>query len=206
MGKLVTVIGNSGSGKTLLTRLLCEAGPFRPCLEQHHDRPFQRLFMQDTAGYALPNQVDYLMLRAEQEYAARQTDGVYIQDGGLDLDFYLYTRYFHRIGYLSAEQLGLCERLHDLLRSLLPVPELIIMLDASEPVLAQRRAQRNRAIDISRSEDLAVMQALLGDWTSSLDRNPRSGSSILHIDSAGDIGFSRHLPGLIARIRTLESA
>lgn len=199
MSRLVTIVGNSGSGKTLLTQKLCAAGAFPSGLEQHAGRPFQSLFMQDLQRYAFPNQVDYLLLRAEQEYSVRQSTGpAVVQDGGLDLDYHLYTRYFHRIGYLSEETFDLCRRLYVLLRGLLPAPDLIIYLDTPLDVLAQRRAQRSRTLDITRSEDLALMQALLEDWLPNIPT-----SSLVRIDSAADQDFSASLGSLLARIRAL---
>ena len=67
MGKIIVVIGNSGVGKTTLCAALSAAGPFAVGLEQHAERPFQALMAADPPRYALANQVDYLLRRAEQE-------------------------------------------------------------------------------------------------------------------------------------------
>ena len=40
MGKLITVVGNSGVGKTALASKLCEIGSFVPFLEITEGRPF----------------------------------------------------------------------------------------------------------------------------------------------------------------------
>lgn len=200
MGKLVSIIGNSGAGKTLLARLLCEAGPFQAGFEQHTERPFQALFMRDTTRYSLPNQIDYLLLRAEQERAIRLSPVTAVQDGGLDLDFYLYTRYFYRKGYLSGEEFALCERLHALLRTLLPAPDLIVYLDAPVVVLAERRAIRSRALDISRSEDLDLMQELLDDWLARC-----APGSYIRIDAAGDWKFAHSLAPLVGQLHQLSA-
>lgn len=198
MGKLITVIGNSGAGKTLLTRLLCQAGPFQSCFEQHKERPFQVLFMQDLTRYALPNQVDYLLYRAEQERLARQSGTVAIADGGLDLDFFLYTRYFYHNGYLDLAGFALCERLYHLLRGLLPPPDMVIYLSVSLPTLALRRQIRNREIDIAQSNDLALMQSLLEDWVKDIPRE-----AVVSIDAENDPGFKSSVRQLVDRIKSL---
>ena len=65
MGKLIVVVGNSGVGKSTLTEALCAAEDFATGMEEHIARPFQALFKNDRA-FALANQIDYLLLRAEQ--------------------------------------------------------------------------------------------------------------------------------------------
>ena len=89
MGKLITIVGNSGVGKTTLANELCRVISFITGLEQHEERPFQKQFSLDLRRYALANQIDYLLYRAEQEQYIRQSDSVGIQDGGLEDDFYV---------------------------------------------------------------------------------------------------------------------
>ncbi len=160
MGRLISIIGNSGSGKTTLARRLEETGQFTVFFEQHTERPFQAAFARD-ARYGLVNQIDYLLYRAEQERVIREQPGVCIQDGGLDLDFHVFTALFHRRGYLSEDEFGLCERLYCMLRAAMPAPEVFICLTAPLPVMAQRKASRGRALDISVTADLEVMEELL---------------------------------------------
>ena len=64
MGKLITIVGNAGIGKTTLTKLLCRDMRFFPALESHAERPFQQLFAQNLQRYALANQFDYHLLLA----------------------------------------------------------------------------------------------------------------------------------------------
>jgi deoxyadenosine/deoxycytidine kinase len=64
MNKLIAVVGASGVGKTALVRALSSVYPFATAYEQHTERPFQALFKNDS-HYALANQIDYFLLRAE---------------------------------------------------------------------------------------------------------------------------------------------
>ena len=70
MNKLISIVGASGVGKTALVTALSKTGEFITAYEQHAGRPFQALFKQDRR-YALHNQVDYFLLRAEQERELR---------------------------------------------------------------------------------------------------------------------------------------
>ena len=84
MNKLIVIVGPSGVGKTTLAHALCEEHDFAIAYEQHNERPFQTLFKQDSK-YALANQLDYLLFRAEQEHELRKGEKPALMDGGLDL-------------------------------------------------------------------------------------------------------------------------
>lgn len=197
MGKLIVVVGNSGVGKTTLTRQLCQRGGFVTGLEQIAERPFQRLFADHLHLYALPNQVDYLLLRAEQEWAIRQGGRVGVQDGGLEVDFFVFTRRFRATGYLTEDEYQLCARLYTLLRHLLPPPDLIIHLVAPLEVIAARYAQRNRPLEIAQLDDLAALGDLLDAWIGQVTSIP-----ILTVDaSVEDSNYLQTTGPLLESIR-----
>ncbi len=164
MSTLIAVIGNCGSGNTALTKKLSEHYELTPLLEQHVERPFQAKFQSELKTFALANQIDYLLFRAEQELSLRQTDKAGIVDGGLDQDFYVFTRLFHRKGLLDDREYELCERLYRALRRSLAAPNLLIRLTAPLEVLVQRRATRTRALDIVTDGDLPAIEGLMDTW------------------------------------------
>ncbi|MEW5986656.1 MAG: deoxynucleoside kinase [Chloroflexota bacterium] len=200
MGKLVTVVGNSGVGKTTLVDALGRHAPFVTGLEQHGERPFQRLFAQEFGRYALPNQIDYLLLRAEQEWTIRQSPGVGLQDGGLDMDFHIFTRLFWQKGYLSSDEYDLCRRLYQLIRQLLRPPDLIIRLVAPLPVVAERYGRRGRPVQIATTADLAALEELLNDWLDSVTESP-----VVNVDaSLDDPTYANDVPRLLLAMQALQ--
>jgi len=180
VNKLIVIIGPSGVGKTTLARALCKKHNFAIAYEQHSERPFQTLFKQDPK-YALANQLDYLLFRAEQERELRNGNNPALMDGGLDLDFHGFTRLFHAHGWLSDEELNLCRRFYKHTRSLLPPPDLIVSLSVAEETISQRLAARSR-INIASSEDTSTINAYIAEW---LDSIPAS--RLLNLDVSGEL-------------------
>lgn len=179
MNKLIVIVGASGVGKTTLAHALCKQNIFTAALEQHTERPFQALFKQDVK-YALANQLDYLIYRAEQERELRRGDHPALMDGGLDLDFYGFTRLFHTWGWINDAEFELCRRFHSLIRSLLPPPDLIIALSADSHTVRERLASRNR-INIASSEDAELLEHYVNEWLESVPE-----SIILRLDVANE--------------------
>jgi deoxyadenosine/deoxycytidine kinase len=180
MGKLIVVVGNSGVGKTTLAEALCAAGDFATGMEEHKTRPFQALFKND-AGFALANQIDYLLLRAEQERRMRADARTGIQDGGLEMDFFVFTRLFHRKGLLSNQEYQLCERLYAQIRSSQPPPEGIVCLSAPLEGVVERFTRHGRSLEIATRDDLQASETLLEDWLAGLDPY-----RILRVDASKD--------------------
>lgn len=195
MSKLVALVGPSGVGKTSLTRALRAAYPFNVGLEQHAERPFQAL-VQSDARYALANQFDYLLLRAEQERELRRAAETGLIDGGLDLDFHGFTRLFRARNYLTEAEFDLCRRLYETIRANQPPPDLVIALKASDEEIRRRLAGRDR-INIARAEDNPLLDSFLAEWLASL-----TPERVLRLEvSAARPDYSDLVPGLLSQLR-----
>src|SRR5512135_3170794 len=198
MSKLIAIVGASGTGKTTLVRALAEAYPFATAYEQHAERPFQALFKND-ARYALANQMDYLLLRAEQEKRLRLALQIGLIDGGLDLDFHGFTRLFHSRGLLTDPELDLCRRVYSFLREVLPRPELFLRLRAEDGTVAARLSARAR-INIARADDTALFDSFLDEWLASIPAD-----QVLELDvSQETVGYKRSVEAILDTVRAPE--
>ena len=194
MGRLIAVVGASGVGKTSLVHTLTDTGTFHVAYEQHTERPFQALFKRDPL-YALANQMDYLLYRTEQEKELRDSAKIGLVDGGLDLDFHGFTRLFHARGLLSDPEFDLCRRFYELTRQFLPPPDLIIHLIASEDVIRQRLAWRER-INIASVEDTDLFNSFLDEWLRTIPR-----TNLLRLDvSEESPGYEKSLQVILALV------
>ncbi len=195
MAKLITFVGVSGVGKTTLARALAVSGDFATGFEQHDTRPFQHLCDQDKR-YTFHNQIDYFLLRAEQERILRRDPRPALLDGGLDVDFHGFARLFHTRGYLSDAEFDLCKRLYEQLRLALLAPELVVYLTASDEVVRERLAGRER-VNIATADDAGLLKKYLEEWLETLPQE-----SVLRFDvSESDMGYSEILPVLINKTR-----
>jgi len=198
MNPLIVIVGASGVGKTTLARALCHAHDLTLAVEQHAERPFQALFKRDPK-YALANQMDYLIFRAEQERALRLGEKPALMDGGFDLDFFGFTRLFHAHGWLSLAEFELCNRFHTLTRRLLPPPDLIIALSADSQTVHERLARRDR-INIASSEDADLLEGYIRDWLATV---PESNLLRLDVSNEGS-GYETSIPLILDKIKGIR--
>jgi deoxyadenosine/deoxycytidine kinase len=119
-------------------------------------------------------------------------------DGGLDLDFHGFTRLFHARGWLTDPEFDLLRRLYTLTRELLPPPDLIVHLTASDEAIRVRLAARER-INIASAADASRLASFLDEW---LDTVPPV--RILRLDVTDEpADFSRCIPVILARVDRL---
>jgi deoxyadenosine/deoxycytidine kinase len=199
MSSLISIVGASGAGKTSLARALHAKGNFALGLESHAERPFQALFKRDPR-YALANQLDYLLYRAEQERHLRRDPRPALTDGGLDLDFHGFTRLFHARGWLAEPEFDLLHRFYAHTRALLPPPDLVVHLRASDEAVRARLAARDR-INIASAADASLLARFLEEWLAALPAD-----RLLRLDATEEPEDYRNIiPLLLARIANLSA-
>ena len=194
MSQLISIVGASGVGKTALVQAISKRDGFLTAYEQHSERPFQTLFKNDPR-YALANQIDYFLLRAEQERELRRASEIGIMDGGLDLDFHGFTRLFLSRGLLSETEYDLCRHLYTFIRENLPPPDLIVRLCAEEGTVAARLSARDR-VNIASAEDTVLFNSFLDEWLATIPSR-----HVLELDVSNEsIRYEHSIRRIVERI------
>lgn len=169
MGKIITIIGNVGVGKTSAARRAAEVLGAIYCGESHDDRPFQHLAKTEPR-YTFHNQVNYLLARAEQEEQARSQNRPTIFDGGLDMDLYIFTRLFYENGKLNEEEYKELIRLGSFFRRHLPHPDQVVFLRADPRIIEQRFLSRDR-VNLAAIQDLERIDKMLHEYINTIPTN-----------------------------------
>jgi len=197
MNTLISIIGPSGTGKTTLVTALARTNRFETAMEDHSERPYQQLAKQD-AKYMFANQIDYLLLRSEQEKALRNKSKTGLVDGGLDLDFHGFTRLFLHRNLISQNEFDVCHRFYTFTRSILPYPELLVRLKTDRETVSNRLSKRRR-INIASAADHEQFDSFLDEWIQS-----QPSLQVLELDvSHEDIHFKKSMDIILDTINRL---
>ncbi len=142
----IVVEGPIGVGKTSLAKRLANTFNTELLLESISDNPFLPRFYEDPKTTALPTQLYFLFQRAKRIESLRQTDmfrPVQIADFLIEKD-----RLFAQVT-LSSDEFDLYQQVYDRMTLEVPVPDLVIYLQAPVNVLLKRIVERG--IDYERS-------------------------------------------------------
>ena len=135
-----------GVGKTSLAIKLAEKINGQTLLEHTNDNPFLDKFYQNPKRYGFQIQMFFLLRRYQHSLEIRQKGlfkSVIVSDYLFDKD-----RIFARTN-LDDNEFWLYEQLFQLLRKRIPVPDLVIFLQAKTEVLMERI--RKRDVEYERS-------------------------------------------------------
>ena len=137
--KHIVVEGPIGVGKTTLVKRLASTFNYDTLLEAADQNPFLADFYRNPNQSALATQLFFLLQRAEQTQAMRQSDiftPVRISDFLIEKD-----RLFAAL-ILDEAELNLYDQIYNHLTVDVPTPDLVIYLQAPTSVLSQRIQKR----------------------------------------------------------------
>jgi deoxyguanosine kinase len=149
--KYITIEGNIGAGKTTLTQLLQKEFQAKLVLEQFADNPFLPKFYKDRDKYSFPLELSFLADRYKQlknMLSNRDLFSEYIFSDYL----FIKSKLFAKVN-LAEDEYKLYETLFDIIYPSLPLPDLVIFLDAPLKKLKHNISERNRDYEQNIEDD-----------------------------------------------------
>ena len=198
MKKFVAVAGNIGVGKSTLVSMLCERMDWQPFYEPVSTNPYLADFYADMATWAFHSQVFFLTHRMRSHVALAQQPESVVQDRSIYEDAEIFAENLFRQGYIQMRDYQTYRDLYETAVQLLPPPDLMIYLRASEPTLMHRITHRGRDYERTiTSEYLQSLNDLYETWISNFVLCP---VLTLPADDLDYVAHSGHLNLIIAKV------
>lgn len=142
--RYVVVEGPVGVGKTSLAHRLALHAGAATLLEKPDENPFLAKFYDDPSRYALPTQLFFLFQRGNEVRELAQMD---LFERSTIAD-YLFDKdtLFARLN-LNDEEFALYQQIYQSLQLQVPVPDLVIYLQAAPETLVERVRRRAQAYE-----------------------------------------------------------
>lgn len=170
--KFVTVVGNIGSGKTTLSRLVASEWGWKPWFEVVNDNPYLADFYGDMAAWSFQLQLFFLSKRFEHHMSIVESSQSAIQDRSIYEDGEIFARSLLRHGNMTERDYQSYRDLFDQMTGLLPAPDLIVYLEAQVETVQTRIRQRGRPFEQSIPDAyLHDLQEFYEDWLGRWNRS-----------------------------------
>jgi deoxyadenosine/deoxycytidine kinase len=196
----IVVEGPIGVGKTSLARRLAEAFDSELVLEQPEENPFLERFYGERRRYALPTQLFFLFQRARQLQALRQGDMFAPRRVA---DFLLQKDALFARVTLDDDEFELYRQVYEKLAPEIPVPDLVIYLQAPIEVLRERIERRG--IGYERGMEPEYLQELVEAYTRFFYRYTDTPLLIINAAEINFVDVEGDLNTLVDRIRETRS-
>ncbi len=140
----ITIIGNIGSGKTTLTRLLAKNFGWEAHFEDVDTNPYLNSFYEDMQRWSFNLQIYFLNSRFRQVVEIRNSGKTVIQDRTIYEDAYIFAPNLHSMNLMTTRDFENYISLFELMSSFIQPPDLLIYLRASVPTLVNQIQKRGR--------------------------------------------------------------
>ena len=198
--KYIAVEGPIGAGKTSLTRLLSEHLGKEVLLEEPDSNPFLEEFYKNRQRYALAVQLNFFLRRVEQINQVKQMN---LFHSGTVADFLIEKDpIFARLN-LSNDELKLYRQIYDHLKPNMPVPDLVIYLQASPMKLIERVKTRGKVYE--RNVTKEYITSVFVEYQNFFHSYDSAPILIVNSDNLNFVDKTAHFDMLLERIFGMRS-
>ena len=173
----LAIEGAIGVGKTTLSRLLAPRFQADLLLEVFEENPFLADFYADREAYAFQTQIFFLLSRYHQQ---KEVPEKLDSGGNLIADYTFEKDALFACLNLTGDELETYYNVHEALAEKLPLPDLVVFLQAGTDVLMQRIALRDRPYE--RNMDRGYIDNLNQVYEEFFDQQ-HSGAPVLSINT-----------------------
>ncbi len=145
----IAIAGNIGSGKTTLTRMLCEHYKWTPRFEPVDHNPYLADFYEDMERWSFNVQVYFLNKRFRDVVEIGRSSDVIVQDRTIYEDANIFAPNLYDMGLMSSRDFENYSDLFSLMISLVKAPDLLIYLRSSVPNVVGKIQKRGREYESS---------------------------------------------------------
>lgn len=197
--RFLLVAGNIGAGKTSLTDRLAARLGWQSAYESVADNPYLADFYADMRTWSFHLQMYFLGHRAEQHRRMALSPMSAVCDRSIYEDAYIFARALYQMGNMTERDYLAYRRLYQVVVEQLPVPDLLLYLEASVETLLTRIRGRDRAIETGITADyLGLLNSFYGDWLADFDLCPVLTIPADRLDFVRQTG---HLDVIVERIQ-----
>ncbi|MGD9486934.1 MAG: deoxynucleoside kinase [Calditrichaceae bacterium] len=194
--RYIAIEGVIGAGKTTLANMLCETLQAELVLEEFEQNPFLEEFYNDPVRYSFQTQIFFLLSRFRQQENLRQLDlfrKQIVSDYMFEKD-----RIFATLN-LSDKEMKLYDGIARLMEREIPVPDLVIYLQASTNHLMDNIQKRGRSYEKNMAQDyIAELNELYNSFFLRYNKTPLL---IINTDELDFLNEERDYDDILKEIR-----
>jgi len=142
--ELICISGNTGSGKSTLTRVLAATTGWRAFVEDANTNPYLAEYLSSPTDWGLHVQLHYLARHLKDSESIRAARVPVVRDRSFYEGAEIYARELYASGLISERDYRLYWSLYEPIVALLPQPTVLLYLYASPDLLISRISQRAR--------------------------------------------------------------
>lgn len=195
----IVIEGPIGVGKSSLAIKFSERFGYAPLLEAPAENPFLARFYRDSNRYALATQLFFLFQRVDQlrDIAQRDLFAEHVVS-----DFMMEKDQLFAGLTLSDEELALYQKIYEVQRPQAPVPDLVIVLQATADALIDRIRQRGVPMEQNMSED--YLRHLADAYTSFFHHYDAAPVLIVNTEQLNPIDREEDFQALVQQITNFK--